>query len=304
MNRLVLGAALLVLFSSGCASTKYITKEYLEQKYTNEQSRFTTIDGIRVHYQDEGSGIPVLLIHGISSSLHTWDAWTEQLKDQYRVIRLDLPGFGLTGADPQNEYSIDRYVSIVDSLCLHLELDSFYVVGNSLGGWIAWEYAYLYQHKVSKMILIDAAGFVTPDDPPKPIRMTQKPIFKKIATKKAPKFLVRKYVKQAYGDRRKVTKGLVTRYFELSNAPGNPLAFYTIANSNYQSHTQNLPKIQVPTLIMWGSEDKKWINVSHAYLFKEALPINRLTIYQGVGHLPMEEAPMESVQDAMEFFNQ
>lgn len=290
--------------SAGCASTNYITEDYLQRTYTNEHSQFAQVAGMDVHYRDEGSGLPILLVHGISSSLHTWDGWTEQLKSDYRVVRLDLPGFGLTGAHPENEYSIDRYITVIDALARHLNLETFYLVGNSLGGWIAWEYTYKFPQKVSKLILIDAAGFVTPDDPPKPIRMAQKPIFKKIATKSAPKCLVRKYVKQAYGDRKKVSKELVNRYFELSNAPGNPLAFYTIANSQYQSNTENLTEIEVPTLIMWGQEDKKWIDVSHAYLFKEALPNNQLIIYPGVGHLPMEEVPLKSVRDAREFLAQ
>lgn len=288
---------------SGCAGGGKITSEYLAGKYSDRQSRYMQIGGMQLHYKDEGQGKPVVLLHGISSSLQTWDAWTEVLKSQYRVIRLDLPGFGLTGPDPQDIYSVDRYVAVLDTLLQRLDIGSSYMAGNSLGGWITWEFALQHPQTVSRMILIDAAGFATPDDPPKPIRLIQNPLFRNMAMKRAPRFLVRKFLKQAYGDRSKVSKELVNRYYELSNRPGNPKAFYTIANSHFESHTELLPTLKVPTLIMWGAEDKKWIDVSHAYLFQELLPDNKLIIYQGVGHLPMEEAPQESVQDALKFFS-
>ncbi len=293
-----------IMFLSACASTRYITEEFLTDKYFNQKSHYYSWDGMRVHYRDEGQGPTVLLIHGISSSLHTWDDWVESMRGSFRLIRLDLPGFGLTGPHPDNQYSIDRYVLLIANLTQHLGIDKFSIAGNSLGGWIAWEYTWKYPSMVEKLILLDAAGFATPDDPPKPIRMVQKPMFKKLATRKAPRFLVRKYLKQAYGNRKLVTPQLVDRYFELNNAPGNPLAFYTIANNQYESNTYRLAEIKTPTLIMWGSEDKKWIDVQHAYLFQELLPNDKLIIYQGVGHLPMEELPQKSSLDAQQFLQE
>jgi len=297
---LILGCGL-SLMSTGCASTRHLTPDFLKDKYTNQHSKFIELHDQKVHIRDQGSGPVIVLIHGISSSLHTWDQWSEQLQSSYRVVRLDLPGFGLSGPDPNNQYSIDRYVDIVHELVTQLQVDSFHLVGNSLGGWIAWEYCYKYPEQVQKLVLLDAAGFATPDDPPKPLRMAQKPMFKKLALKGPPRFLVRKFLKQAYGDRRKVKTELVNRYFELNHYPGNPLAFYTIANAQYTSNTARLAQIQTPTLIMWGAEDKKWIDVSHAYLFEELLPNDQLIIYQGVGHLPMEEHALPSVEDLKAF---
>ena len=294
----------ITLMLSACASTRYITPEFLKDKYTDQSSQYIEVNGHAIHVRDQGSGPVIVMIHGISSSLHTWDQWCEQLKSDYRVVRLDLPGFGLSGPDPNNQYSIDRFVQVLDQVLNQLQITSFTLVGNSLGGWIAWEYCYEHPQKVEKLVLLDAAGFATPDDPPKPLRMAQKPMFKKLALKGPPKFLVRKFLKQAYGDRSKVDKELVNRYFELNHYPGNPLAFYTIANTQYTSNTARLAQIQTPTLIMWGEEDKKWIDVSHAYLFEELLPNDKLIIYQGVGHLPMEEHPLPSVVDLKEFLEQ
>jgi len=302
MNKLIIFTCLIlsgfVVFS--CTSGSKFTVEYLNEKYANELSRFTSIQGSHIHYRDLGSGTPLILLHGIGSSLHTWDGWVETLKSEYRVIRLDLPGFGLTGADSTNDYSMNRYISVLHSFLQYLEVDVYYMAGNSMGGWLAWEYALDHPDEVKKLILIDAAGFITPDNPPKPLRLSQK--FKKKTSKGAPRFAVRKFLKQAYGDKNKVTDELVDRYYQLNNRPGNGLAFYTIATSNYNPRTSRLPEIKVPTLIMWGSEDKKWIDVSHAYLFEDLLPNSQLIIYDGIGHLPMEEIPVQTAEDARKFF--
>ena len=287
---------------SGCTSGKDFSIEYLEQRYTNEHSKFMVIDGFNLHYRDEGEGYPLVLLHGIGSSLHTWEGWTDQLKSEFRIIRLDLPGFGLTGVDSSNKYTMERYIMVLHTFLESLNVNSYALAGNSLGGWLAWEYTLEYPEEVEKLILIDAAGFITPDNPPKPLRLAQK--FKKRTAKGAPRFAVRKMLKQAYGDKSKVTDELVDRYYELNNRPGNGLAFYIVATADYHPQTGRLPEIVAPTLIMWGSEDKKWIDVSHAQLFEELLPNDQLIIYEGLGHLPMEEAPVKTAEDARNFLNQ
>ena len=240
---------------AGCGIDSKITVDYLDKKYTNDQSEFVNIEGARIHYRVEGSGPPLILLHGIGSSLHTWDGWSEILHEDFKVIRLDLPGFGLTGADTTNDYSMERNIAVLHAFTASLGINDYYLAGNSLGGWLAWEYILDYPEEVKKLILIDAAGFITPDNPPKPVRLSQK--FKKTTTNGAPKFAIRKFLKQAYGDKSKITDELVDRYYELNNRPGNGQAFYTVATAKYQPRSARLVEIQVPTLIMWGSEDKK-----------------------------------------------
>ena len=87
--------------------------EYIEKKYTSDASKFTWIDNLRVHYRDEGKGMPIVLIHGTSSSLHTWEDWTKILTQSYRVISMDLPGFGLTGPNADHNYSIEYYADFI-----------------------------------------------------------------------------------------------------------------------------------------------------------------------------------------------
>ena len=298
----ILASLLFAVATGGCVSNADISVEYLNETYTDDDSQFMMIEGANIHYKDEGSGFPLILLHGIGSSLHTWDGWTSELKSDFRIIRLDLPGFGITGADSSGSYSMERYIRILNKFLMEIEVSEYYLAGNSLGGWLAWEYVLDHPEGVKKLILIDAAGFITPDNPPKPLRLTQK--FKKITTKGAPKFAVRKFLKQAYGDKSKVTDDLVKRYYELNNRPGNGMAFYQIATAQYHPRSARLPEVLAPTLIMWGKEDKKWIDVSHAYLFDELLPNDQVIIYEGLGHIPMEEDPVKTARDAREFLNQ
>jgi pimeloyl-ACP methyl ester carboxylesterase len=283
----------------GCSSGTDISIEYLNQKYTDDKSGFMKIEGANLHYKDEGKGPTLVLLHGIGSSLHTWDGWADALSNDFRIIRFDLPGFGLTGADSSNNYSMERYRSILHKFLDSLGVNEHYMVGNSLGGWLAWEYTLDHPDKVKKLILIAAAGFITPDNPPKPLRIAQK--FKKSTVKGAPRFAVKKFLKQAYGDKSKVSDMLIDRYYELNSRPGNGLAFYEIANAQYHPRSSRLPEIDIPVLIMWGSEDKKWIEVRQAYLFEELLPNDKVLIYEGLGHLPMEEDPLTTVNDAKKF---
>ena len=87
-----------------------MNSDELIKKYSLPNSKFMDLYGINVHYCDEGSGEVILLLHGVFSSLHTFNIWAEILSQSYRVIRLDLPGFGLTGPSIDNEYAIDLYV--------------------------------------------------------------------------------------------------------------------------------------------------------------------------------------------------
>jgi pimeloyl-ACP methyl ester carboxylesterase len=148
--------------------------EALKAKYTNAESRFLELDGMQVHYRDEGQGYPIVLIHGTGASLHTWDAWTEDLKRHFRVIRMDLPAFGLTGPHPDRDYSLAQYVAFLDALAEKLNLSTFHLVGNSLGGSIAWLYAARHPEAVNKLILLDPGGYHPGRKSPGAIKITKK----------------------------------------------------------------------------------------------------------------------------------
>lgn len=108
----------------------------LKPKYISTQSKFVPILGMQVHVRDEGpksDSIPLVLLHGMSSSLNTWDEMVNSVAGRRRTISVDLPGFGMTGPNPKNQYNFVFYNEFIDSLCAKLGVRKFTLVGNSMG---------------------------------------------------------------------------------------------------------------------------------------------------------------------------
>src|SRR4051794_40096983 len=131
----------------------------LRRKYESEHSRYVKIDGTRVHYRIEGDGPPLVLLHGVLASLQTWDGWVHELKPHYRMIRVDLPGFGLTGPMASRNYTPEYSATFMDELRSKLGLERFHLAGNSLGGFLSWYYTTAYPARVDKLILIDPIAY-------------------------------------------------------------------------------------------------------------------------------------------------
>jgi len=277
-----------------------ISVEELKAKYTNAASQFININGMEVHYRIEGEGPDLVLLHGTAASLHTWDAWTALLKEEYRVIRLDLPAFGLTGPSPDRDYSIQAYTKFLDSFASAIDLDSFAIAGNSLGGGIAWSFAAQYPEKVEQLILIDASGIPDDKDDPAVFRMARNPILGKLFERVTPKFFIRKNLTEVYFDDSKVTDALVNRYHDMALRTGNRIAFRDRAHVVNPDITHQLSKITAPTLIIWGAADQ-WIPLNNGYVFQNNLPYSELMIIDEVGHVPMEEDPETSATLAIDF---
>lgn len=270
------------------------------QKYTNEDSRFLVIDGSLVHYRVEGEGSPLLLIHGAFSSLHTFDKWATILSRSHQVIRLDLPGFGLSDSMTGHDYSIKAFVNFLIKFMDQLGIKKCDLVGSSFGGWLAWEMALRKSTKVNKLVLVASAGFMEEHRVPLPFKVARTPVLGKVMKYAIKKSVLRKFLTQVFVDQKQVTDELVDRYYDLIRREGNPEAFHSIANGKFKSRTNKLKNIKVPTLIIWGEEDA-WLPIESAYWFQVGIPNSKLIIYEGVGHLPMEEVPVETARDLKRF---
>ena len=279
--------------------TNDIPLEDLKVEFKNKNSRFVEVDGIFVHYVDEGNGSPIILLHGTGASLHTWDLWSEKLKDKYRVLRITLPGFGLSGPRSDKKYKIKDYVNLLESFVELMGIEKFYLAGNSLGGSIAWLYTSFYQKKVKKLILINSSGFEL-DEMPFVIRIARNNYLNFLIKKTSPQFLIKKSLKEVFYDDNLVSKSITDRYYKLNLREGNRQAFIDRALVNYTDYTPRLKKIKSPTLILWGKNDE-WINVKYAKKFKTMIKESRLSIMNGTGHIPMEERPFESLEIVMDF---
>ncbi|MDX2003372.1 MAG: alpha/beta hydrolase [Chitinophagales bacterium] len=292
----VLGLVAILVFSQYRSD---LPVEQLKAKYTDAQSKYLDLDGISVHYKIEGTGPVLVLLHGTSSSLHTWDGWTQDLKDSFTIVRLDYPGFGITGPCTDCDYSVDYYTDFIHLFMEKLGIQQFYLAGNSLGGLIAWKYALRYPQQVQKLILVDAAGYKI-EKIPFAFKLARTPGLKMVARYITPRSLIKKSILEVYGDDSKVTDSLIERYDELMLREGNRAAFLARANGNFEYNTAELRSISMPTLIMWGDGDK-WIPVKNAYLFEKDIKDSELKVYKGIGHIPMEELPQETANDARAF---
>jgi pimeloyl-ACP methyl ester carboxylesterase len=271
-------------------------------KYANQQSRFLVINKALVHYRDEGEGEPFLLLHGAFSSLHTFDGWTTFLKDKYRIIRLDLPGFGLSDTTPDHRYSINTFVKFLAAFLDRLGIERCHLGGSSLGGWLAWEFCLRYPDRVNRLVLIGSAGFLNEQSIPLPFKMARMPFVNRVIRFAVPKGVFEVFLKQVYADPSKITPELKDRYYDLFSREGNPEAFLALVNGKYKDNTLHLKEIQQPTLIIWGEKDR-WLSVSNAYEFHKRIPHSELVIYDDLGHIPMEEAPKPTALDAWAFLS-
>ena len=292
----------LVFLGVGMSITPDLTEAYIEKKYTNNASKFIWIDDLKVHYRDEGQGMPIVLIHGTSSSLHTWEEWTKVLTQTHRVIRMDLPAFGLTGPNANHDYSMEYYASFLDQFLTKLDIDSLYLAGNSLGGQIAWYYTSHHLDQIKKLVLLDPAGFYDAEEIPFVFKLARIPLINQLVGKITPKYFIEKNLKEVYFDTEKITDSLIERYHDLTLRVGNRAAFIAKANEPMIDHTARLKLITTPTLILWGRNDH-WIPVAHASRFSKDLPHSKVEIMEDTGHVPMEERPLQSVAHTLQFLN-
>lgn len=279
-----------------------IPLETLKQKYTNEASKFIEIDSMQVHYKVEGKGKPIVLIHGTGSCLQTWNGWTDSLvKNNFQVIRLDMPAFGLTGPRNDNDYSVQKYIDFLDTFLIKIGVDSFALSGNSLGGEIAWRYALAHPEKVTKLILIDPAGFYSKDKSGGAIifKMAKINWLASLMRKMDTKYIVKKTLKDVYEDDSKISDDWIQMYYDMSMREGNRESFSARVQQIGKEPVLNLASIYMPTLLEWGREDKL-IDISQLSHFR-TIPNNKVIIYEKCGHSPQEEIPAQSVSDAMQF---
>lgn len=282
-----------------------IPLDKLKEKYSNKASSFISVDGMDVHFRDEGDptdSIPLVLIHGTASSLHTFDAWADSLKNFNRVVRMDLPAFGLTGPFPDHNYSMAHYTAFLKDFLAALKIKQCVLAGNSLGGQIAWNFTLEQPGMVTKLILIDAAGYpLHSKSVPIAFKMAQTPVVRNLFTYVTPRFLVKASVENVYFDQSKVTDALIDRYFELTLRKGNRQAFVDRINTTADTSAyNNISNIQQPTLILWGANDLL-IPVENGYKFQAYLPNDTLVILENSGHVPMEENPVESLKPVLDF---
>jgi pimeloyl-ACP methyl ester carboxylesterase len=279
--------------------------ESLKPRWAAPPSTFLDLAGMSVHLRDEGprdDAVPIVLLHGTAASLHTWDGWTAALSKTRRVLRFDLPGFGLTGPSPTSDYTIAAYTRFVVAMLDALSVKRCVLAGNSLGGEIAWSTAVASPDRVSALILVDAAGHrLESVSVPIGFRAAKVPVLNKLFLKLLPRRIVTSSVRNVYGDPSKVTDELVDRYFELTLREGNraslPLRFQQAVS---RANEADVKQVTAPTLILWGELDRL-IPPEHAALFEKEIAGSTLVTFPQLGHVPQEEDATATVAAVQRF---
>lgn len=268
--------------------------------FTDKNSNFFKWEGIDVHFKDEGKGIPIVFLHGTSSSLHTWEELTKLLKPNYRVIRMDLMGFGISGPNPQRDYSMTMYLNFINDFAQFLGLNKFVIAGNSMGGMLAWNYAALHPQSISGLILINSAGFKMHKIPAR-FKLVQFPLGRCLLKTSTPKWMVKKGLKEVLYSNN-VKKKEIDRYQSLMLREGNRQAFVDFIRMRQPPKTELLSSIAAPTLLLWGRHDKLY-PLWQAHQFEEQIKEAQLNIIEKSAHIPMEEAPLACCNEIRNFIN-
>ncbi len=276
----------------------------LEAKYLRSPNDMVEVAGTRLHVRDDGAKTApaIIMIHGFGSSLQTWEPWARLLEPKFRVVRFDLPGSGLSSPDPHGDYRDARTISILLALMDRLGIAKASLIGNSIGGRIAWTFAAEHPDRVDKLVLISPDGFASPGfdyghAPKVPATLG-------LMRYVLPKSLLRASLKPAYGDPSTLTDQTVTRYYDLMLAPGVRQALLSRMQETVLVDPRPLlQRIKAPVLLLWGEHDGM-IPFSNAQAYLQSLPNARLVALPTLGHVPQEEAPQTSIAPVLTFLSE
>ena len=268
-------------------------------------SKFIEVNSEQIHYKDEGEGHPIIFLHGIAGSLFIWDKWSKRLKNHYRVIRPDLPAFGMSGNTQNNNFSTNYYINFVSSFAEALGLKQFFLAGHSTGGQIAYETAAHIPEKVKALVLVAPTGFskINGSVLSATFRLAFNTFGKKHITWLTSRYLLKKHLKSMYHKPEMVTDELTNKFLDNILQAGNRQSFFNYFTKNGWENSLSISEITTPTLMLWGEKDKI-LPVSDASKFKALITSNRLITYPDAGHFPFDEVSDKSCIDLVSFLEE
>ena len=297
--------AFLLALSVWLAWTPDKTEQVLMQSYSRPGTVRLMVQQQPVFVQDSGprDAPVVLLLHGFGASLQAWDDWAPALEKNLRVLRIDIPGFGLSGPAVNKDYSDAADVARVIALLDQLGVQQVIMAGHSMGGRIAWNLTAAHPERVSQLVLLSPDGF--PDPNAKSDKTYEVPALLGLLPYSLPKWALRMGgVAPAFADDSQLTPQMMQRYHDMMLAPGVRTALLERMRQTRNSDpVARLQSITVPTLLIWGEKDA-FIPVGNAQDYLKAMPQAKLVTLPGVGHVLHEEAPQASVQVVLDFLSE
>jgi len=290
-------ATVAVLLLLGAVIYRDVPASEVEAKWATPPSKFVVIDGVRLHYRDEGSGPAVVLLHANYSSLFMWEPWVAKLRDHYRVIRIDLPAHGLTGPEPSGNYTLERIQALFERFVDERGLQRFTVVGTSIGGTVAMRYTAAHPERIERLVLISPGslearvrGRTTPANVPR---------VADILGYVTPKAFTRFLLTNDYGDPARLTDAVTDEWYEMWMREGNRLAMINLLRQYVSGGVEDkIRAVKVPVLLIWGEKNQR-VPLALAYETQKLLensPEVKLEVLPGIGHMLVQEAPAASAQ--------
>lgn len=280
-----------------------LTLTELRERYADPQSRFETVDGVEIHYKDEGTGPAVVLFHASYMNLRSWDALTEVLKDDYRVVRFDFPNTGLSGAETKEPEGgkfnlIERNVEVAAALIDALDLGRVRLIATSSGGSAGFRYASYYPDRVERLVLINSAGM--------PRTAQTDPNRERAQEAQWREMTYRPRDFWEYGLGRNFTSDVSPPDWLLDSVFDMNRRKVPAGESRYFFNTGDpqmiLSKIEAPTMILWGKANPTVVHLEAdviSYWMTSAPTL--IKKYPGLGHYPYIEDPDTVIPDIARF---
>lgn len=308
LGRIVL--ALLVIVVAGFAVAAWVYRDIpvaeMERKYGNPGSRYVDVDGVRMHYVDEGQGPPVLLLHAHYSSLRMWEPWAQAMKATHRVVRVDLTSHGLTRPDPTGDYSVQRGVQLLEKFTAAVGLERFALAGASLGGTHAIRYAAKHPEQVERLILLNPGALEGREQSKRADSAASRAVIRLLEWV-TPRGLAELITTSGFADKSKVPPGLVDEWWEFWLMEGQRRAeIARVLQYRPGDIEQQVRSVRVPVLLMWGEANPiaKFAQAAEMQALLENSPGVKLISYPGVGHMATYEAPEATARDALAYLDQ
>jgi pimeloyl-ACP methyl ester carboxylesterase len=308
MKKLLLTLLALLTAAAGGAAWKFspgfasLPLEELERRHATPDSKFADVDGVRVHYMDQGSGPAVVLLHASFMHLRTWDSLAKALSPRFRVIRLDLLNAGLTGPEPNGNYRMDRNVELTEGLLAQLGIDRYAIVATSSGGIVGFRLAAKQPDKVTRLVLINSAGMPR-TAATNPNRPRGNALTRWIAANYVSPDMLRAQLQQNFVLPNTPPEWLVQMNYDLNRRAGRQEAgALQMKQFETGDPEATLAQVRAPTLVLWGLENATVMHLE-ADVFQHWL-VNAPTFkkkYPGLGHYAYLEDPPTVEADMLAF---
>ena len=292
-------ALTLALSTAGCVSLT----PYEQVAAAVPPETLIEIEGNRVYVEDHGAGEPVLLVHGFGSSAYSWRRVMADLERDFRVLAVDLAGFGFTER-PREKTAYTRYAQgeLLVDLMDRLGIDRVHLVGHSYGGAVAAALAVRSPERIETLTLLNAAGPIYPQLRRSELASIKPLTYAFVRAKSLRHGNVEKALKRSLANDELATEELVHEYQRRLAIEGAGRAFWalTVPMDDPQANVE-LAELTVPTLALWGAED---VLIPVEFARQEAAEIDdaRFVLIEGAGHMPMEEKPIEVAGALRTFF--